>query len=63
MFLVRLIDLVVRVVRHLGTPEARFMRAGLLVVAICGVLVLGAGLIWLLAQIPAHFAAAGPTGR
>ena len=56
MFLVRLIDLVVRMVRYLATPEARFLRAGLLMAAICGVLILGAGLIWLLAQLPGYFA-------
>nr|WP_158260389.1 hypothetical protein [Mycobacterium eburneum] len=53
MALVRIIDLVVRVIRYLATPEARFLRAGLVTVAVCGALVGAAGVIWLLAQLPA----------
>ncbi|MGV0636248.1 hypothetical protein ABQE69_17135 [Mycolicibacillus trivialis] len=60
MFLVRIIDLVVRMVRYLATPEARFLRAGLTVVFVCGVLVGGVTLIWLLSQLPALFAAPVP---
>lgn len=60
MFLVRVIDLMVRMVRYLGTPEARFLRAGLVVVFIGGALVGGVGLIWLLTQLPTLFAVSGP---
>ncbi|ODR05798.1 hypothetical protein BHQ15_14870 [Mycolicibacillus koreensis] len=58
MLLVRLIDLLVRAVRYLGTPEARFLRAGLVVVVIGGALIGAAGLFWLLAQLPTLFAGA-----
>lgn len=60
MFLVRVIDLIVRAVRYLGTPEARFLRAGLAVVVVGGALIGVAGLLWLLAQLPTLFAAAAP---
>ncbi len=60
MFLVRVIDLIVRAVRYLGTPEARFLRAGLAVVVVGGALIGVAGLLWLLAQLPTLFATAAP---
>ena len=62
MLLVRLIDLLVRALQYLATPEARLLRAGLLVVLVCGALLAGAGLLWLLAQLPDYFTApAAPT--
>lgn len=56
MVLVRLIDLLVRTIQYLATPQARFLRAGLLTALIGGALLGGAVLIWLLAQLPAYFA-------
>lgn len=55
MLLVRIIDLVVNVFRHLAAPEARALRATALVALICGALVGVVGLIWLLAQLHQHF--------
>ncbi len=60
MFVVRSIDLVVRLVRYLGGPEARFLRAGLVVVAVGGLLVGAAALAWLLTQLPLLFTDAAP---
>lgn len=56
MVLVRLIDLLVRAIQYLATPQARFLRAGLLTALIGGALLGGAVLIWLLAQLPAYLA-------
>lgn len=56
MVLVRLIDLIVGMLRILASPEARLLRAGVLTVLVCGALVGGVGLIWLLAQLPQLFA-------
>lgn len=63
MALVRIIDLVVRMIKFLATPEARFLRAGLLTALVCGALLGAAGLIWVLAQLPALFAGPGPAGQ
>lgn len=56
MLLVRLIDVAVSLLRILFSPEARLLRAGVLMVLACGALVAGIGLIWLLAQLPQYFA-------
>lgn len=56
MILVRLIDLVVSMLRILFSPDARLLRAGVLMVLACGALVAGVGLFWLLAQLPQFFA-------
>ncbi|MFL0179577.1 MULTISPECIES: hypothetical protein [unclassified Mycobacterium] len=56
MLLVRIIDLVVSMLRYLATPEARLLRAGVLVVLFFGVLIGAAGLIWGLAQLPHYLA-------
>lgn len=63
MVLVRIIDLVVRMIKFLATPEARFLRAGLLTALVCGALLGAAALIWVLAQLPALFAGPGPAGQ
>lgn len=56
MLLVRLIDLVVSMLRILASPEARLLRAGVLMVLVCGALVGAAGVIWALTQLPQYFA-------
>lgn len=56
MLLVRLIDQVVSLLRILASPEARLLRAGVLMVLLCGALVGAVGLLWLLAQLPQYFA-------
>lgn len=56
MLLVRIIDLVVSMLRILASPEARLLRAGVLMVLLCGAMVGVTGLAWLLAQLPHYFA-------
>jgi len=56
MFLVRVIDWFVNALRILAAPEARLLRAAVLVVLICAMLVGAAGLVCLLAQLPKYFA-------
>ena len=55
MFVVRVIDIAVRIVQYLVSPAGRMVRTGLTVVVAGAAIVGVTGLLWALAQLPLLF--------